>query len=235
MGNGIRERARLYAGRHPLLFFGAYSARRRYRGLLVDRTTRLVIEGFPRSGNTFAVFAFKYAQARDVRVAHHLHAPAQVIRAVGWGVPTLVLVREPMEAVLSLMLRDARFSAERALRYYISFYETVAAYRDGYVLGSFEDVIQDYGAVIERINARFGTGFVPFEHMEDNVSQVFSLIEASHRAKRRDRVVEEQIARPSAARAELKAELKGKLWSPELEPLTARARAVYGSLTVSDR
>ena len=87
MGTAIMERTRLYAGKHPLFFFGAYSPRRKYRGLLVDGGTQMVIEGFPRSGNTFAVFAFRHAQRRDIRVAHHLHAPAQVIRAVGGECP----------------------------------------------------------------------------------------------------------------------------------------------------
>lgn len=235
IGTGVRARTRLYAGKHPLLFFGAHSVTRRHRDLLVDRATRLVIEGFPRSGNTFAVFAFRQAQERDVCVAHHLHAPAQVMRGVQRRLPTLVLVRDPLEAVPSLMLRDPRFSADLALRYYVSFYETVARYRHGYVRATFEEVTGDYGAVIERINARFGTEFVPFEHTEENVAQVFSLIEESHRAKRRNEVVEEEIAIPSAAKSALKAELKEKLRAPELESLTTRAEKAYYHLISSDR
>lgn len=232
MGTRIKQGARLYVGKHPRLFFGAYSARTRYRDLLVNAETQIVIEGFPRSGNTFAVFAFRHAQGRDVRIAHHLHAPAQVTRAVERGVPTVVLVRDPLEAVPSLMLRDPRFSMDLALRYYVSFYEAVAEHRDGYVLATFEDVTRDYGAVLERVNARFNTGFAPFEHTEDNVARVFSLIEESHRAKRRNKVVEEEIAIPSAAKSAPKGELKGRLWSPEFEPLTRRARAAYDKLVL---
>lgn len=229
-GEEIKDRALRYVGKHPSLFFGLYSARRKYRGLLVGPETGLVIEGFPRSGNTFAVFAFRQAQRQEVSVAHHLHAPAQVLRATRLGTPTLVLLREPLDAVLSLMLRDDRFTAEKALRYYASFYETVAGYRDGFVLGLFEEVTTDYGSVIERINDRFGTRFVPFDHTEENVERVFASIEESHRARRHDRVVEEQIARPSAARAGLKAELEEELRSPELEPLVSRAKTAYKML-----
>jgi hypothetical protein len=232
MGTRIRQGTRLYIGRHPRLFFGAYSARPKYRDLLVDEGTKIVIEGFPRSGNTFAVFAFRHAQRHDVPIAHHLHAPAQVIRAVELGVPAVVLVRDPLEAVPSLILRDPRFSMGIALRYYVSFYEAVAEQRDGYVLATFEDVTRDYGAVIERVNARFDTGFAPFEHTEDNVARVFSLIEESHRAKRRNKVVEEEIAIPSAAKSAPKGELKGRLWSPEFESLTRRARAAYDKLVL---
>ena len=229
-GNGIKERARLYVGKHPPLFFGYYSARRGGGDPLVNGATEVVIEGFPRSGNTFAVFAFEHAQRREVRMAHHLHAPAQVIRAARRGIPALVLLREPMDAATSLMLRDPSFSAERALRYYVSFYETIADYQHAFVLGLFEEITEDYGAVIERLNARFGTEFTPFDHTEENVDQVFRLIEESHKAKRGNRVVEEQIARPSTTKSALKAQLKERLYSPELEPLTARADAVYMAL-----
>lgn len=230
MRGEIKDRALRYAGKHPSLFFGLYSARPKYRGLLVGPETGLVIEGFPRSGNTFAVFAFRYAQQQDVSVAHHLHAPAQVLRATRLGIPTLVLLREPMDAVLSLMMRDPRFTARKALRYYTSFYEAVAGYSDGFVLGLFEEVTGDYGGIIGRINARFGTRFVPFDHTEGNVERVFASIEESHRARRRDRVVEEQIARPSAARAGRKENLKESLRSSELKPLVSRARTAYETL-----
>ena len=98
------------------------------------------------------------------------------------GIPALLLLREPLDAVMSLMLRDSRFSAERALRYYVTFYETVAEYRDHFVAGSFGEVTGDYGAVIGRINTRFDTEFEPFDHTEQNVGRVFDLIEESHRA-----------------------------------------------------
>ena len=44
--------------------------------MLYSKETELVIEGFPRSANTFAVLAFDYAQPDDVKLAHQLHAPS---------------------------------------------------------------------------------------------------------------------------------------------------------------
>ncbi len=226
-----KERARVYVGRHPRLFFGVYGARQGYGDLLVDRKTDLVVEGFPRSGNTFAVFAFREAQEREVRIAHHMHAPAQIVRAARLGVPALVLLRDPVDAALSLMLRDPRYTAEGALRYYVSFYEAVAGYRDHFVLGAFEEVTRDYGPVIERVNGRFGTSFGVFGHDEKNVEKVFASIEASHRARRGSVLVEEQIARPSASKANLKAALKKEVESLDLGPLVERARAAHGRLS----
>lgn len=226
----IRERARIYLGGRPSLFFGVYGARPRYRDLLVDRSTDLVVEGFPRSGNTFAVFAFREAQEREVRIAHHMHAPAQIMRAAALGVPALVLLRDPVDAALSLVLRDPRYSAEGALRYYVSFYEAVAGYRDHFVLGAFEEVTRDYGPIIERVNERFGTSFGVFEHSQRNVERVFASIEVSHRARRGNVLVEEQIARPSASKTSQKTALKHEFESLDLGPLVERAKAAHQRL-----
>ena len=63
-----KEWARRYVGRRPFLFYNFYRLKPSYRDLLVDRRTRIVIEGFPRSGNTFAVAAFEQAQREMERV-----------------------------------------------------------------------------------------------------------------------------------------------------------------------
>ena len=135
--------------------------------------TQLVIEGFPRSANTFARVAFNRASGA--------HRPRSTRSGAGdpgltWRIPTLVLIRKPKDAVLSFAIRDP-ISVDQALRYYLSFYETVEEYRDAYVLGLFEEVTEDFGEVIRRINDRFGTTFSPFSHDERNVDGVFARIE----------------------------------------------------------
>jgi len=51
-------------------------------------------------------------------IAHHLYASAQVIRAARWRILTLVLMRRPRDAVLSLVIRDPA-SVDQALGYTI--------------------------------------------------------------------------------------------------------------------
>jgi hypothetical protein len=227
MKDDIREQMRRYVGEHPSLFFNIYRLRPHYRKLLVDRTTQFVIEGFPRSGNTFAVVAFEQVQHESVRIAHHLHMPAQVMLAARWRIPTLVLMRKPTDAVLSWVIRDPRISIYEAMKHYVSFYEKVAGYRSAFVVGSFEEVIQDYGAVLERVNAKFGTRFSLFDHSKDNVEGVFSDIEERHRTRRGGGLDEKQIARPSAIKATMKDTLKKELQAPQVKALTARAQAIY--------
>lgn len=226
----VKRRVQLYAGKHPAVFSSLYRLKGEDR--VVEPTTELVIEGYPRSANTFCVWAFRQVQTEDVRLAHHLHHPAQVIRAAKWKIPTLVLIREPKDAVISWVMRDPQ-PVGLALRHYITFYETVARYRDAYVVGSFEEVTSDYGAVFERINSRFGTQFSLFDHTEENVNRVFSRIEERHRARNKGMLSETRVARPSTAKAETRQEIEPKLEAPKERKLLAKATAIYDYLIIN--
>jgi hypothetical protein len=225
----------IHAGAHPTVFFSLYRLLRTRKDLTraVTPDKQVVIEGFPRSGNSFARRAFIMAQGEgfDVtRIAHHLHVPAQVIRAARWQIPTLVLIRRPRDAVLSLVIRDP-ISVDQALRYYVSFYETSEKYRDAYVLGLFEEVTEDFGQVIKRINDKFGTAFSLFRHDEETVSKVFSGMEAHARKKYGETLWERKVQRPAAVRERIKDEIEYDLETPKRKKLIVRAEAVYNRLT----
>jgi hypothetical protein len=46
--------------------------------------------------------------------------------------------------------------------------------KDRVVIAPFEDVIDEFGLIIERVNSRFGTEFDRFEHTSSNVEAVRS-------------------------------------------------------------
>jgi hypothetical protein len=219
-----------HAGRHPAALYGQYRLARKDQGRVVTLETQLVIEGFPRSANSFARVAFNKAQKGTVRIATGLHVPAQVIRAARWRIPTLVLIRRPKDAVLSFAIRDP-ISVEQALKYYLSFYETVESYSDAYVLGTFEEVTGDFGRVIQRLNERFGTSFSLFRHNERNVEAVLTRVERNSKRKFGDAHWENKASRPGAAREETKRELERELDDPEASRLLSRAESVYERLT----
>jgi hypothetical protein len=224
----IKKELQLYAGKHPALFSTLYRLKQDYRVVRPD--TQLVIEGFPRSANTFSVYAFYQAQHEDVRIAHHLHYPAQVLRAAQWRIPALVLIRNPKDAVTSLLMRDPQ-PVGQALKHYIMFYRTVAKYREAYVVGRFEEVTGDYGAVVRRINDKFGTQFAIFDHTEQNVKKVYSLIEERHRTRNGGRVSETKIARPSTAKEEMRLKIQPSLEAHRQKRLMFDAMTIYDYLT----
>jgi hypothetical protein len=225
----------IHAGGRPAVYFTLFRLLRTRKDLsrAVTPDTQLVIEGFPRSGNSFARRAFIMAQDQGfdkTRIAHHLHVPAQVVRAAQWQIPTLVLIRRPKDAVLSLAIRDP-ISVDQALRYYVSFYETAEKYRDAYVLGLFEEVTEDFGQVIKRINDKFGTTFSPFRHDEENVSKLFERMDTDAKKKFGETLSERKVQRPSAVREKMKHEMEYDLENPKRKKLIARAEAAYDRLT----
>lgn len=200
----------------------------------VDRDTDIVIEAFPRSGNTFAVQAFSHAQPNPVRIAHHFHAPAQVLRATRLGVPALVILRPPEDAVLSFVIREPVVPIRAALAAWLAFYETLSRRPCNCVVATFDEVTNDFGGVIRRVNQRFGRSFGLFEHTPENVEACFKAIEARN-AQRfgAGRVEEHRVARPSEHRRARKAELQADY--RRYTDLHRRATEVYAALAAHER
>jgi hypothetical protein len=162
---------------HPLY---CTLARRRYRGpspAVVDDATELVIEGYMRSANTFVVHAFQLAQRRPVRVAHHLHAPAQLLEAVSRGIPALALIREPEGTILSQVQWEPGVSMEAALTTYSRFYSCLMPVADQLVVGGFSEVTTHPASVVARVNARSGTAFDLPSSTPDDRRRCFELMQ----------------------------------------------------------
>ncbi len=225
----LKHRIRVTLGAYPHLFFPlARFEKEGGRGRAqVDKNTHLVIEGIPRSGNSFAVVAFQMVQPRPVRLAHHLLAPAQVLWGAQRDIPILVLVREPVAAASSLIIRHPYISLKMALHEYMRFYTAIAPCRNKVVVGLFDEVTNEFGAVIRRINQRFATGFAVFEHHATNVQKCFETIEQLNQQKNNGVVDELRIARPSHVRKKLKAEPHIEREVEKQRHLVAEARAVF--------
>jgi hypothetical protein len=173
----LRWRTRNRIGRHPAIFlrsagFGDAQADE----WLIGRHKALCIDGFPRSATTFAVAAFQLAQPEPVQVAHHSHAPAQLITAARWGIPSLMTIRAPEQSVLSTAVYFPYLTVATALRSYVDFYTAVRPYQDRFVVGEFDDVTSQFDRVIRRVNARFGCQFAEYRNGIESDDVVFSVI-----------------------------------------------------------
>lgn len=182
----LRHRVKWFVGARPGLFFPLFRRRSAYDALLVDEETEVCIEGYPRSANSFAVGAFEHAQQRPVQVAHHTHVPANPMRACEQGIPTLVLIRDPYDAIVSQVALTKQtqveercveapvqwISFETLLSAWLVFYQSLQPYRSRMVVASLDAVVEDMGRVIDRVNARFGTNFDRFDHTSDAVTEV---------------------------------------------------------------
>lgn len=173
----VRHRLRTRVSEIPAVYLPF--ARRKYPGPspeVIGSATELVIDGYTRSASTFAVYALQLAQATPVRLAHHLHAPAQLIEAARRRIPAIAVIREPQGAVLSQLIREPDVALPDALVAYARFYESLLPCRDSFVVAGFEEVTKDFGAVIRRANQRFGLTLGEFDPTEENTRRCFELI-----------------------------------------------------------
>lgn len=253
----VRHVVRSWAAEKPVLYLPF--ARRRYPGPspeVIGPATEVVIDGYTRCASTFAVYAFQLAQERPVRMAHHLHAPAQLIAAAKAGLPTIVVIRDPEGAILSQAVREPGIALRDALWAYERFYSRLLPYRSSYVVADSKEVTTDFAAVVRRLNARFGTRFREFEPTEENLAQCMALMgersklpelllrfesgtasleDALSAVARAGSVREESDAWvPSAEREQRKDALRADLLHPRLDRSRARARATYESFLRDD-
>ena len=197
------------------------------RATLARRDTALVIEGFLRSGNTFSVAAFVVANGDAPHLGRHLHGAPHVLRASRLGVPAVVLVRRPADAVASYLVRRPTLTPNDALQEYVDFYRTCWRVRDDFVVGVFDDVVTDFGSVIRTVNQRFGTSFRLFEPTPENQAAAFALVEEMNRRECRGEVVESHVGRPSDERRRLTEDTRTAVLAPGSARLLGRADEWY--------
>jgi len=163
----IALRMRAFITSHPILYFPTLRMRGVDPSFAVSRNTDILISGYGGSGNTYAAEAFEHVET-DKKLAHHLHVPAQVIRAVNYGLPCLVLIRYPLDAIASVKSRftvdclDEELMLE--LHNYAHFYRSIIGLRQHYVSCSFSEIISHYPGVMDRVNKKFGTAFRVLEN-----------------------------------------------------------------------
>jgi hypothetical protein len=223
----LRQHVTRLLSAKPALFIPAYRLFGKKRQLLVGQDTEIVIEGYPRSANSFAVVAFEMAQQRPVRIAHHLHAAAQVLAAARRQLPCIVLVRNPFDAIASLLVRERGLQPARAIADYVTFYGAVEPVRDCCVVAAFERVTTRYDAVMRDVNAKYGTAFREFVNDEPGVRAVFAEVERLETLRGGEGPDEDRVARPSPRRAEALERVRGQLASGAAGRAMARAVAAY--------
>lgn len=146
----------------------------------ITADTDIVVEGFPRSSNTFAAAALLETSGDGLVVASHVHTPSQVILAARRRIPTLVVVREPRDTVRSLIMATPHVTVERALDEWIHHHELVWRYLDSFVVGTFDQVTTDFDGVIDRLNRRFGLSIPPFQHTPEALAAVEQRMRRDH-------------------------------------------------------
>jgi len=211
---------------------------RKEHSLLKRRVVRpgddAVIEGFPRSANSFASIGFDLAQPDETKFGNHFHSPAQFLLARKYGVPAMLVIREPVAAARSYVLfTNGAIGPREALVRYIGFHRPLMKIADSFSVAPFEEVTTDLGRSIKRLNEHFGSEFLPFVHTEKNVQRVFDTILERRTGRIAKGVVEDNpmsITMPSEEKARRNSEIAGLFDNPVLDALKARATEQHHAL-----
>lgn len=158
----------------------------------VSSNTDIVVEGYPRCGNSFVFSIIQRRSDRPLRIAHHIHLPAQIELGIARSLPVLVLVREPEGAIGSFValqlqagIREGKFhdlsDADLVIRirdaaiYYVQFYKRIVEIKQGFLLAHFELIVRDVSKILEALNACYGFNFNSMPIDEHEKKHVFSV------------------------------------------------------------
>lgn len=206
-------------GRHEILFqLLPFSEKNRWKKISPDKD--ICIEGFPRSANSFFSKAFRMYNP-TAKAAHHMHAPLQVIKAIDYKIPCVVLIRNPIDAIASVLVVDRTLSTRFAIQSYINFYKRVWPVRQDVIISDFQDTTKCPHQVVARVNLRYGTSF----HMEPITPEIrdtiFSQLQETQKTLNQP---EHLVAIPTAAKARIKQDVLQEL---EAHPLLPTATLLY--------
>ena len=93
------------------LWFHLYRNKRGLKPSYFNENTKFYLDGYPRSGNTFAVSLTSGIFGRE-SIVHHLHAIAPIKIALKKKIPVFILVRDPKEAITSYYLKTYSLNHE---------------------------------------------------------------------------------------------------------------------------
>lgn len=208
---------------------GPYAALRRRYPLMAFPSAKLVIEGFPRSSNTYAYSAFCLVNGVDPSIRPPNHSIRNVLAGAQRGTPVILLTRPPLDAVASQLLHRPRLEPQSVLRSYIRFHAHALPVLDRIVVAPFDTVVHSFGSVISEVNRRFGTSFVAYEPTEENELRVrehidrWDFIESGWVEVR-----EHTASRPSKERQQQKPAVVERI--RQRASLLARAETVYATV-----
>ncbi len=223
-GLQVRNYIRRTMWRHPSLF--AINTYRHNRPRVEQVEYDLLVDGFPRSANTFATMAFRHSQGNSFKVLSHVHVPIYALVALRRRAPSVVLVRQPRETLLSWIICCwyLRRSIHFGLSSYIDYYKTLLPHLDRLFVADFDWITGDFPEVVRAANRHFSI------HLQVPVANVAFLTEVQElvfSSKSDEDLHFFTCSNPDARRVRFKKELAEIVDGPIYRRGLAQANALY--------
>ncbi len=217
-----------YASAYPFLYTGISSMLSNRDDCYTSKRTEILIDGFPRCANTYSTYAFQIAQRDTPIMAHHIHKQSQFIIADKYNIPSILLIREPIGCISSLIIRQPKYDINIVLSGYHFLYSSLLNYNN-YVVGNFENILSDYASIINQLNGKFGSSFIPYERNDENEKKV------KHIVQTQDELIgandfKQRVAYPTEERKAAAQEIKKVLQTPMYDRKLKQCTEVYNKM-----
>jgi hypothetical protein len=179
------------------------------RDCYTTKRTDMVIDGHPRSANTYATYAFKIAQRKDLVVANHIHKKSQFLTAEKYGIPAILLIREPLDCLTSLLIRQPKYDPKALFEGYDFLYNGLKN-SNGFVVGEFNKVVNSYAEIIDGVNKKFGKDFDLYYKTDENEEKVKHIVQTQDELKGVSDY-DQRVAYPNEKRKEIVNDVKKML------------------------
>ena len=168
----------------PILYSSLRGFFGRSEGAFLPGMTELVIEGFPRCGNSFVEASFLTAN-ENLKLAHHTHAAAQVLMAIKHRTPVVVLIRDPAEAVASLIAHEPlKYDISGALKDYRHFYESLVHVADKVVVCDFSVIRSDVSLLLVRVSELYGVNLRRYlDSASSHSAEIFDVVNSISKSR----------------------------------------------------
>lgn len=193
----------------------------------ITGATDIVVEGFPRSGNTFTTFALEQAAGHELTIASHVHQPCQIKLALSRGLPTVMVVRDPVSALASYLVYDRRFSIPTVIGEYCAYHRELVPYAERTLVCEFDEVTSHMSSVVSRINHRYALQISPFDESPSNVERVLAQIEVRHKLVHPGLDPVQSAASPQKNRSKINSEMREALLDPRHAAQLADAQDLF--------
>ena len=152
----------------------AYALAQRRSDLFPFLGTDLLVEGYPRSANTYLLCALKWSDPQ-YKYASHMHGCGSIEFAARHGIPMVILIREPLRAVVSLAIREG-FRLDYCFEWYLKYYKCVVAHRSSLVLADFPIVTSDLECVYEGLRSRYELALGRAPKKPSEISEILAMV-----------------------------------------------------------
>lgn len=198
---------KIILGHYLKIYKIIFDARNKNKNLLFSTDTDIVIEGFPRCANTFFVIAFKELSVSKLNIAHHVHLTCQIKAALKHKIPIIILIRHPIDCVLSLKIRDPRIGVNIALFWYYIFYKYVHVNRSNIYIKEFNSFTNDHSSIKIEI--------LKFKDVNSlDASNIFNKIENFNKTNvHKNKNKSHTISKPNLEKEKIKDDLRQKMFN----------------------